>query len=59
MSSDSRKDFAQTLKEISKDKQVILLFTDTEYVNEIPEVFGSDLVMKKTLSYSSGKTEIK
>ena len=59
MSSDSRKDFAQTLKEISKDKQVILLFTDTEYVNEIPEVFGSDLVMKKTLSYSKGKTEIK
>ncbi len=59
LSSDSRRDFAETLKEIAKTKQVVLLFTDTEYVNEIPEVFGNDINMQRTLSYVKGKTEIK
>ena len=58
MSSDSRKDFAMTLKEIAKTKQVVLLFTDTEYVDDIPDAFGNDLNMHKTLSYSKGSTEI-
>lgn len=58
MSSDSRRDFAKTLKEISKDKQVVLLFTDTEYVADIPEVFGVDVNMQKTLSYNKGVTTI-
>ncbi|MCQ2367773.1 MAG: AAA family ATPase [Kiritimatiellae bacterium] len=59
MSSDSRRDFAVTLKDIAKEKQVVLLFTDTEYVNEIPEAFGNDLNMLKTLSYSKGVTVIR
>ena len=59
LSSDSRRDFAETLKEIARSKQVVLLFTDTEYVNEIPEVFGKDINMWKSLAYSKGKTEIK
>lgn len=58
MSSDSRKDFALTLKDIAKTKQVVLLFTDTEYVDDIPEVFQDGLNMHKTLSYAKGSTEI-
>ena len=58
MSSDSRKDFALTLKDIAKTKQVVLLFTDTEYVGDIPEVFQDGLNMHKTLSYAKGSTEI-
>lgn len=58
MSSDSRRDFAMTLKEIASDKQVVLLFTDTEYVAEVPEAFGDGVNMQRTLSYSQGVTTI-
>lgn len=58
MSSDSRRDFAMELKKIAKDKQVVLLFTDTEYVADIPDVFEPVLNTHRVLSQEHGVTTI-
>jgi DNA sulfur modification protein DndD len=59
LSSTSRKEFAKTLKDISQNKQILLLFTDTEYSNEIQEIFDSHLNMCKKITCVNGNTEIR
>jgi ABC-type multidrug transport system ATPase subunit len=59
LSSTSRKEFAESLKKISKDKQILLLFIDTEYSYEIQDVFENSLNMKREIFNVNGCAEIR
>ena len=59
MDSGHRRNFAMTLKKLSEEKQLTLLFTDTEYVNDIPQVFSGCENVTKTFSKTDGVTIVK
>lgn len=59
MSLEHRKNFATVLKSIASMKQIIMLFTDTEYVADIPKVFGRDVNTERTLEFKNGVTNVK
>ena len=58
MSLEHRKNFATVLKNLSKGKQITMLFTDTEFVADIPKVFGKDINMLKKIEFKSGITTV-
>lgn len=59
MSLEHRKNFATVLKRLAAQKQITMLFTDTEYVADIPKVFGKDVNSCRMLEFKSGITTIK
>jgi DNA sulfur modification protein DndD len=58
VSDQNRSFFAQSIVEVSKNKQVILAFTPSEYSSEISECFDFDASSKATLKTTSEITTI-
>lgn len=59
MSLEHRRNFATVLKKLAALKQIVMLFTDTEYVADIPAVFGKDVNSSRVLEFKAGVTTVK
>lgn len=58
MSLEHRRNFAKVLRTLSMGKQITMLFTDTEYVADIPAVFGKGVNIERQLVFRGGVTTI-
>jgi DNA sulfur modification protein DndD len=59
ISDENRKNFSKTLNNVSESKQVILLFTPSEYDDEVAKIIDPNISKKYTLNYIDGKNETK
>lgn len=59
VSDDNRTKMTTVLKKISKDKQIIMLFTPDEYSKEVADIFDRIVSSKRDLSLSDDESEIK
>lgn len=59
VSDDNRINMATELLKISKNKQIIMLFTPDEYSKEVADIFDGVVSSKRDLSLSNDESEIK
>lgn len=59
VSDENREKMANELLKISKDKQIIMLFTPDEYSEGVKKIYEESIAMVKTLNLSDDESEIK